>query len=135
MGRRRTNPRLHASRNLGAAILCALAFTAHASPATPVSDLQSSWGYDCYSPGQACGDHTGVTRGSGTGTRGCSSINSKGCSQYSFNGGGQYKLCQYSSSNCGNLFESGPDGGTVSCVVFGATKAKSWKVVARGHDC
>jgi hypothetical protein len=44
-------------------------------------------------------------------------------------------LCQYSSSNCGGLFESGPDGGTVSCVGFGETRAKSWKVVARGHDC
>ena len=95
-------------------------------------DLQSTWHFNCYSPGQACRG-TGNTSGGGSGSVGCSPIDSRGCSQYSFDGGGQFKLCLFSDGECTNEFES-VDGGKVTCIVLG-TVPHSWKVVLRGHSC
>ncbi|OBT73204.1 hypothetical protein VF21_08723 [Pseudogymnoascus sp. 05NY08] len=135
MARREPNLWLCGYFRLACILIGVLSVGAYAVPLEAAPALQSSFIYNCYSPGQACSGNTGDTRGGGHGAQSCSPISAVGCSQYSYNGGGQFKLCQYSDADCGTIVESGPNGGAVTCVVFPGTRPRSWKVVIHDQAC
>lgn len=111
--------------------------SASALPAPPelttnVVDLQSSYTFNCYSPGKACRG-SGDTSGGGSSTEGCTPISANGCSQYSFNGGGQFKLCVYDNRGCTGNTVTSVNGGSVTCL--GIQGAGGYKVIRRDTNC
>lgn len=101
-------------------------FSAREADPYKVLPTQSSWTFNCYSPGQPCRG-TGNTAGGGRGTTGCNPIDSRGCSQYSFDGGGIFKLCLYTDGACSQRYEC-VNGGKVSCIVVNE-EIHSWKIL------